>query len=633
MIVDNNYTNNNNNVFINNEDNTSIKNNNNYNNNIISQRSTNSGKMYSYLEDTTKKPIKESNAIRRSIGGGLNPVHKPPYTQDISHNNRKKYLDNLDDSSDESENKNPFGNQSSEVRIRQSENNGILNNPNFNKKNQFSHIPQLSPKPYYLVTYIIIGFFHAIMITLIGLFYEFKIYSDDNMNFNHIFLFFTDIHLFIFIGFGMLYSFLKNHQWSSTLLVLFLGTVSIEFSFIFYYIWANTFCDFGKGGWRKINIDFTILSRIEYNSASALIASGALLGKLSIIQYYVIVIFETFFSSLNYFLCYEKIKTLDNGGSLFIHTFGSFFGLAAAFVLFCKNRELSKINNNIHFKSDYYSNIFSAIGSVFLWLSFPSFNVATIQNADYINFNTQSGLGFITENLRYRGIINTYLSMAGSLFASFVYIPLLYKGKLKIENILNASYVGGIIIGGCCTICPSPWAAILIGFIGGGITSIFLSKIKKLLHNIKFEDSIGVFEIFGIPGFLGGFATCIFLGVFKISSAWNDDVFKIIFGNKKKDPEIQAVLQIAGIFITLGIAIFGGILTGFITSLLIYSENEEYFRDSDLIKAEDIILPEYENDAYPDNNLNSSPNEMIGERKEIYINNNNNSNIDNNIIS
>ena len=221
--------------------------------------------------------------------------------------------------------------------------------------------------------------------------------------------------------------------------------------------------------------------------------------------------------------------------------------------------------------------------------------------------------------------------MAGSLFASFVYIPLLYKGKLKIENILNASYVGGIIIGGCCTICPSPWAAILIGFIGGGITSIFLSKIKKLLHNIKFEDSIGVFEIFGIPGFLGGFATCIFLGVFKISSAWNDDVFKIIFGNKKKDPEIQAVLQIAGIFITLGIAIFGGILTGFITSLLIYSKNEEYFRDSDLIKAEDIILPEYENDAYPDNNLNSSPNEMIGEKKEIYINNNNNSNIDNNL--
>ena len=77
-----------------------------------------------------------------------------------------------------------------------------------------------------------------------------------------------------------------------------------------------------------------------------------------------------------------------------------------------------------------------------------------------------------------------------------------------------------------------------------------------------------------------------------------------MFRGKEIPQEIQAVLQIAGIFITLGIAIFGGILTGVITSLLIYSENEKYFRDSDLIKAEDIILPEYENDAYPDNNLN-----------------------------
>ena len=286
-----------------------------------------------------------------------------------------------------------------------------------------------------------------------------------------------------------------------------------------------------------------------------------------------------------------------------------------------------KINNNPHITSDYYSNIFSAIGSIFLWLFFPSFNVANIQNIDYSNFYTENGIGFISENLRYRGIINTYLSMIGALFSTFIISPLFYKGQLKMEHILNCSYVGGIIIGGCCTICPSGWAAILIGFLGGTISILFLWRIKALLHSIRFEDTIGVLQIFGIPGVLGGVATSIFFGVFELESSWNEGVLDVIFKNKKNGG-IQAGLQIASIFITIGIAAFSGIITGFLASAMICYKNENYFMDTEFfVEDEEIDFPEYNEPERKDIDLNSSNNKLKGEGKDIKINN---GNIDNN---
>ena len=138
----------------------------------------------------------------------------------------------------------------------------------------------------------------------------------------------------------------------------------------------------------------------------------------------------------NFYLCNKAINAFDNGGSLYIHTFGAAFGIAITIANFCNKKEEQKIMNNPHLNSDYYSNIISFIGSLFLWLYFPSFNTAKIQ----IQFNKGN-----KEIFRYRGIVNTYLSMVGSVIGSFILSPIVSKGKLKIEHLLNASYVGGII--------------------------------------------------------------------------------------------------------------------------------------------------------------------------------------------
>ena len=339
-----------------------------------------------------------------------------------------------------------------------------------------------------------------------------------------------------------------------------------------------------------------------------------MIGKLSLIQYFVVAIFETFFASLNYFSCCKGIEAIDNGGSLYIFTFGSIFGIVMSIILFCRETEYAKISNNPHLNGDYYSNIFSFIGTLFLWVLFPSFNTANIQY-----FDNKQEKQFLLLNLRYRGIINTYLSMTGSLISTFIVSPLIYDGKLKIEHILNSSYVGGIIIGGCCTICSDGWVAILIGCIGGAITTLCLWKLKTILKNHKLEDTLGVLHIFGIPGILGGILNSIFILNIYNGKTWDKLQLINILG-KDKDVPSQVGLQFAIISITIAIAGGSGIITGVIIHSISCEKNEMYFVDSELFyEDENIPLPEWKYPRQNDINLSSSGNKLDEQGREVNI--------------
>jgi ammonium transporter Rh len=410
----------------------------------------------------------------------------------------------------------------------------------------------------------------------------------------------------LFIGFGMLYTLLKDHQWSSVALTVFMGAISIEFSLLCYFLWYKLFIE---NKWEKVVLNFDRLTNIDYFSTTVIITLGAVIGKLSISQYFVICIFEILFASLNFFLCYEKINFLDNGGSLFIHTFGGTFGVVLSVILFCRDNEFTSISNNPHLSNDYFSTVFSFIGTIFLWIFFPSFNVAKIQ------FKGNNNEKDFSEALRYRGIINTYLSMVGSLIGTFVFNPMIHNGKIKVEHLLNSSYVGGIIIGGCCTICTSGWASILIGFIGGSISVLCLWKIKSLFKKNKLEDTFGILNTFTIPGILGGFLTCIFIANLK------DEPLRIyIFGKNFKEEANQAGLQVAAICVTLAIAGLSGIITGFVVYSIRCEKNEIYFVDSELFtEDENIPLPEWKYPRQNDSNLSSSGHKLDEQGREVQI--------------
>lgn len=97
---------------------------------------------------------------------------------------------------------------------------------------------------------------------------------------------------------------------------------------------------------------------------------------------------------------------------MYVHVFGAYFGLAVAKVL--NNRDLENENES----STYNSDLFSMIGTIFLWIYWPSFNSAVAKDEGQM-----------------RAIVNTYLSIASSCITTFIISTLVGKGKLNMAKI------------------------------------------------------------------------------------------------------------------------------------------------------------------------------------------------------
>jgi len=61
------------------------------------------------------------------------------------------------------------------------------------------------------------------------------------------------------------------------------------------------------------------------------------------------------------------------GGSMFVHTFGAYFGLACTMFVTKKDRHERGEKN---MEASYNSDVTAMIGTVFLWMFWPSFNGA-----------------------------------------------------------------------------------------------------------------------------------------------------------------------------------------------------------------------------------------------------------------
>jgi ammonium transporter Rh len=101
-------------------------------------------------------------------------------------------------------------------------------------------------------------------------------------------------------------------------------------------------------------------------------------------------------------------KAYDVGESMYVHAFGAYFGLTVAKVLHHKKVESSKE------AAVYHSDLFAMIGSLFLWLFWPSFNSAVA-----------------VDEGQTRAIVNTLLSISSSCIATFFISSLIGKGRIN----------------------------------------------------------------------------------------------------------------------------------------------------------------------------------------------------------
>ncbi len=328
----------------------------------------------------------------------------------------------------------------------------------------------------------------------------------------------------LLVGFGFLMVFVKNYGYSAAT-----GTYMVVSSVIPLYLLlrstgiisasAISVNPYGLGGLPvAISIESFLLA--EFAAAAALIAMGAVLGRLKVFQYALLGILIVPAYMLNEWLVLDgglgiTKGFVDTAGSIVIHAFGAYFGLGLVFILtHAKHRD-------IVIQSDATSDRFCMLGSMVLWIFWPSFCSAIAPAAQF-----------------QQTVINTVLALCGATLATFV-ASSLFRKKHSIADIANASLAGGVAIGATCNLV-TPFGAFGIGALAGILcVSGYVFIGPRLQAKFKIVDTCGVHNLHGMPGLLGGLLAILVV------------------------PGIAAA-QIAGIVFTVVLALSSGVIAGFI---------------------------------------------------------------------
>ncbi|MDP4132741.1 MAG: ammonium transporter [Bacillota bacterium] len=335
----------------------------------------------------------------------------------------------------------------------------------------------------------------------------------------------------LLVGFGFLMVFIKNYGFSALT-----GTYLIVATALPLYIFIRST---GVLSCEAIPADcIESILYAEFAAAAALIAMGAVLGRLRLYQYALIgAIIVPFYMLNEWLVCDGGLGVtkgfVDAAGSITIHTFGAYFGLGLAVALTAlKHRSLSV-------ESDATSDRFSMLGSMVLWIFWPSFCCAIV-SPEQVQITA----------------INTILALCGATLGTYLIGLILHKGKTAIADIANASLAGGVAIGSTCNVV-SPLGAFGIGIAAGTLCVVGYAIIQPLISaKLKIVDTCGVHNLHGMPGLLGGLAAILVV------------------------PDI-AKAQLIGIVFTLVLAFTAGIIGGYIIKItgskkIPYEDDDEF---------------------------------------------------------
>lgn len=312
-------------------------------------------------------------------------------------------------------------------------------------------------------------------------------------------------------GFGFLMVFVKKYGRSAVTATYILVSVALPL-----YILKDSL---GILGGSSSEIDSLILA--EFAAASLLICAGAPLGRLKMGQYMLLgLLFVPCYAFNEWVLLDNGLGLIssgafvDTGGSIVIHAFGAIFGLGVIMTMTTK-KEI-----DLPIESDATSDRFSLLGSMILWLFWPSFCAALVK-----------------PELVPHTAINVILALSGATIATY-FTSISLRGKISAADIANAALAGGVAIGSTCDSASFP-AAFVIGILAGALSTfgfaILQSKIESMLKSI---DTCGVMNLHGMPGLLGGIAAIF-----------------IVNGINKGS-------QMTGIGVTILLAVATGFITG-----------------------------------------------------------------------
>lgn len=338
----------------------------------------------------------------------------------------------------------------------------------------------------------------------------------------------------LLVGFGFLMVFVKKYGYSATT-----GTYLVVGVGLPLYLYLRSTGILSAEAIPADSVKALLFA--EFAVAAALISMGAVLGRLRVYQYALLPVLIVPLYLLNEWLVLDGGLGITKGftdaaGSIIIHAFGAYFGLGLTFAL-TKAKHL-----DVKIESDETSDRFAMLGSMVLWIFWPSFCAAIVPQAQIE-----------------QTVINTIMALCGATLATFVMSSLFRKGRPGMADMVNASLAGGVAIGATCNLVSTP-VAFLIGLLAGTLcVAGYVFVQPRLESRFKIVDTCGVHNLHGMPGLAGGLIAVLVV------------------------PGI-AEAQFIGIAFTIVLAFAGGAIGGFLISLT--GSKEKIYEDADEFASE-----------------------------------------------
>ncbi|SER36018.1 ammonium transporter, Amt family [Gracilibacillus ureilyticus] len=259
----------------------------------------------------------------------------------------------------------------------------------------------------------------------------------------------------------------------------------------------------------------------------------------------------------------------DFAGSTVVHLTGAMAALAATIILKPRIGKYNKDGSSNDIAG--HNQVYTALAVLLLWVGWFGFNGASTFGVSDAFF------GYV--------ILNTQLAAAAGAIAA-MFIVWAFTGKADVPTTLNGALAGLVAITASCGFVE-PWAAVLIGAIGG----LMVYGSMRLFDRARIDDPIFALSVHGTVGVWGTISTGFF-ATHELSVGMEWGLPGLFYG---------------GGFEQLGVQILGVAASGvyaFVVSFIILKVMDKVMGGIRVSEEEEIIgldLSEHGSYGYPEN--------------------------------
>ena len=249
---------------------------------------------------------------------------------------------------------------------------------------------------------------------------------------------YRDIMVMLLLGFGYLMTFLRKYGLGAVGLTMMLTVLAMQLN-----VFAESFARFlyGKADRLPLALELPSLIDGEFSAATLLISYGAVIGRASPVQLVVMALCQAFFYAFNkVIIVFGLCEAEDVGGTLTIHMFGAFFGLAVSHVLGAPKSSSNASPNRV-------SDVLALVGTTLLWVYWPSFVAATETGVEANNKLC---------------VMHTILGLLGSTGATFFMSQYCKHGLFDPVHVANSTLAGGVAVGASARLIMTPGGSLLV---------------------------------------------------------------------------------------------------------------------------------------------------------------------------